>query len=199
MNLAERVLQARRARGWSRDRLAETAGVGNGTVSRIESGKVVNINNVKKVGAALGLPLQVLLDESGGAMAGLPGWELLTDDERDHIRGLVGAIANARRPALRRTPRRREATPVPVAFDELDLTDLNEDEREAVMTAPAVGRQLVVDTIRQIHARERGEAMEAGRPRGPGPPRRPSRVSRASGASYGGPSGSPPPPAVSGL
>lgn len=66
--LAARLERLREARGWTRDQLAERAGIGGGSVSRLERGDgSPTLQMVGKIAGALGVkPSELLM--------GLPGW-----------------------------------------------------------------------------------------------------------------------------
>lgn len=57
--VAERVREARRARGWSQSELATKAGVSRPTVARIEGGQHVLMGTLEKVTEALGLAMDL--------------------------------------------------------------------------------------------------------------------------------------------
>jgi len=59
-NIVKIVQEERKIRGWSQDKLAEEAGISQPTVSRLEDGKDVSLDSLRKIYQALGLPF--LLD-----------------------------------------------------------------------------------------------------------------------------------------
>lgn len=63
---AARVREARLNLGWSQSELAEAAGVSRPTVARIEAGQQVALGTLVKVAAALGLQVQVSIQQAEG-------------------------------------------------------------------------------------------------------------------------------------
>lgn len=82
-----RLAAARRARGWSQERLAEVLGVQPETVSRYETGAVpMSIAVLVRVAAALEVSPTVLLPPTTSGQSEpaelLRAWELLDDEAR---------------------------------------------------------------------------------------------------------------------
>ena len=74
--------------------IATRAGVAPNTIRKVERGGNANINSVVRVLGALGLRVSDLLDEPvEGAEQLLPGWDVLDDAEKRHIRELVALFA----------------------------------------------------------------------------------------------------------
>lgn len=73
--LGERIEAVRKARGWTAEELAVGAGVGRGTVLRIEAGSVdAGIGTVRAVARALGLSGAELL-------SACPDWEVSNESQ----------------------------------------------------------------------------------------------------------------------
>ena len=60
-----RIRETREARGWTQEELAERAGVTQGTISRIETGKVASLDLAvfEKLAKALGVHPAALIEE----------------------------------------------------------------------------------------------------------------------------------------
>jgi len=83
--VGERLRAARRERGLSLGALAETAGVGKGSLSEIENGaRNPTLSTLYALAGALGVPLATLLADRAGARIASPGIEArLLDVSRD--------------------------------------------------------------------------------------------------------------------
>ncbi|ETW95411.1 MAG: hypothetical protein ETSY1_30755 [Candidatus Entotheonella factor] len=66
VRIGKRVLQLRKAQGLTQDQLADSSGVPQGTISRLERGVSgdVQISTVDKLAMALGVSIEVLLTAS---------------------------------------------------------------------------------------------------------------------------------------
>ncbi|HYI56695.1 MAG TPA: helix-turn-helix domain-containing protein [Microlunatus sp.] len=82
--VGERLRAARRDRGWSVGALAQTAGIGKGSLSEIENGvRNPTLSTLYALAGALGLPLSTLLAGQTGARVASPGVEALLLDVRE--------------------------------------------------------------------------------------------------------------------
>jgi transcriptional regulator with XRE-family HTH domain len=83
--VGERLRAARRERGISVGALADTAGIGKGSLSEIENGiRNPTLSTLYALAGALGVPLATLLAERSGARIASPGIEArLLDVSRD--------------------------------------------------------------------------------------------------------------------
>ena len=82
--VGERLRAARRERGLSVGALAETAGIGKGSLSEVENGvRNPTLSTLYALAGALGLPLSSLLADRPGARVSSPGVEALLLDVRE--------------------------------------------------------------------------------------------------------------------
>ena len=76
-----RIAEAREARGWTQEQLAEAIGTTQQTIQRWESGQIEpKLTSVRKISNALGITVSFILninDENSG--------ELLSDNERELV------------------------------------------------------------------------------------------------------------------
>jgi transcriptional regulator with XRE-family HTH domain len=65
MELAERLLELRKQKGWSQWRLAQEAGIPQPSVSRLESGNIEDplLSTIEKIAKAFGVSIDYLVSE----------------------------------------------------------------------------------------------------------------------------------------
>ena len=69
--LARNIVQLRRQRGWSQDRLADEAGVSRLTITNIERGAGVRLGTLSRIAAALGTHAGLLIGVDGSPGRGV--------------------------------------------------------------------------------------------------------------------------------
>lgn len=65
--IAHNVREKRQRRGWSKEKLADLAGVSLRTVNRLEAGNDAQVSTLIKVAEALGTSIDGLLDDRASA------------------------------------------------------------------------------------------------------------------------------------
>lgn len=79
-NLGETIVKARSAKGWSQEDLAKRAGVSQGTIGHLESGRNTTSRKLPDIARALGLTVEELLagktpaERTASAQQNTPPW-----------------------------------------------------------------------------------------------------------------------------
>ena len=146
--VGERLRALRKARGLTQEALERASGVNQTTISGIENGKVPSptISTMTGLAQALSVPLHELTGERPA--------EPLSEEEWAILRDAVERLDPSDRRAVMALMRRVAASPAP---GELDLRDLDADERQAVMDARPELRPVVADALRRLREIDRGQ------------------------------------------
>ncbi len=81
----QRVKEERKRLGFSREKLADYAGVSVDLIKRVEQGKGAKLTDAYNIASALSLPLQALLPPQEDITAKIRTIHLLVDDVKQYI------------------------------------------------------------------------------------------------------------------
>lgn len=154
--VGQRLRKMREERGLSQEELASAAGVRQGNISRLERGKVASpgIDLLSKVAAGLGVSVEEL--------TGKPAVQALTEREWAAARAALDRLLPSDQRMILSIARRLAVAGEVV---DPDLRDLDDAERETVLSSPPELRLAVANALRQLRQRDReagplGERLE---------------------------------------
>lgn len=144
--VGERVRNLRRQRGMTQVTLSRQAKLTQQAISDIESGRVKNpgSDTLQKLSAGLGVSIEEL--------TGIPVAEPLSEAEWTEVRRAWDALSLADQRNMLSVIRRLA---VAVDVTAPDLRDLDEDERETVMSSEPELRLAVANALRQLRQIDR--------------------------------------------